>query len=164
MGFYVDGIGTLGAIQLIDNQYISFVWETKSLIHAKCLVIMFILSQTTIIFSDVPVSVWVALFRVCLRSLCVNISSVGYIYNISNPRLLYFSLLNTLLTLKLVTGNRLQQSFFPFYVFYGHSGTVSQLSEKYHLVIKNNVRPCVVALHSLRLVYSFLETDRGVLL
>ena len=120
---------------------------------------MFILSQTTIIFSDVPVSVWVALFNGLF-----TVFMRQHFYSISTPRLLYFSLLNTLLTLNLVTGNRLQQRFFPFYVFYGHSGTVSQLSEKYHLVIKNDVRPCVVTLHSLRLLYSFLETDRGVLL
>ena len=36
----------------------------RILIHATCPIVMFLLSQTTIIFSDFPVNIWVASFMV----------------------------------------------------------------------------------------------------
>ncbi len=64
MGLWVDSIVKLSNIPFIYNQgNISFV-SFKSMIYATCCLIMFILSQMTITFSDFPVNIWVASFIV----------------------------------------------------------------------------------------------------
>ena len=51
MAFWLDSNGKLSNIPFIDDK-VSFFESLKSMIYATCLIMMFIPSQPTIIFSD----------------------------------------------------------------------------------------------------------------